>query len=122
MWSIYFILMLAFSVSMSLLNFSIALLVFLTLLLRIWRCVLHRILRSVNGLNCLKLILTLFGTTFSLRHLRLKTLCCLNRTSLCSLPSKLLTSLIRLWPYLWCRVWNRLLLLTPCDMMNELLL
>ena len=108
--------------SISLLILSIVLLVFRTLPLRIRQCVLQRILHSFNCLNCLKLSLTIFGTTFSLRHLRLKTLCCLNLTSLCSLPSKLLTSLIRLWPYLWFKVWNRLLLLMPCDIMNKLLL
>ena len=106
--------------SISLLILSIVLLVFLTLLLRIWRCVLQMIFHSFNCLNCLKLSLILFGTTFFLRHLRLKILCCLNLTSLCSLPSKLLTPLIRLWPYLWFKVWNRLLLLTPCDIMNKI--
>ena len=63
------LLMLDLKVSMSLLILSMVLLVFDTLLLIIWQCVLHSILHSFKGLNCLKLSLTLLGTMFSLRHL-----------------------------------------------------
>ena len=68
MWRAYFGFDISLNNSISLLILSIVLLVFLTLLLRIWRCVLQRIFHSFNCLNCLKLSLTLFGTTFSLRH------------------------------------------------------